>query len=229
MPSPLCVMIDVVAVRVLLVDRDPDPQRRLERQVRPAHQARQVIVAARLRDRIDRGARRLDAALVDRRGVHEGAIVVADLLVVTALRRIGWQGLHDAEHLLLCALVELAEGAPVRTVGRDLVAVEPTAIRVAVEVIPGAHGEVARVKVDAPRRDACRRAGRRRGRLGGRVRHDQHPGCAGSRHESIPHTKTPNSQWRHTPHANSSQPAIQASPPAGVSTPSARGAEKLKA
>ena len=35
--------------------------------------------------------------------------------------------------------------------------------------------------------------------------------------------------WRQTPHANSSQPPIQASPPSGVSTPSSRGAPRLSA
>jgi hypothetical protein len=176
-------------------------------------------------DRIQPRLRRRQPGAVDGRGVQVGAIVVTDLLRAAAIRRLRGQRLDDPAHLLPGALVELVKGTPAGTVGWNLMGVDPQAVGIAVEIVSGPHAGVAGGEIQAPRADLrVRGRGRRRrprwrvGAAGERKRRGQRHHVGDSWH-----------QWRHAANANNSQPLIQASPPSGVSKPSARGAPKLRA
>ena len=224
---------DHVVVRILLIRGHAEAQRRAQAEVGAAHERRHVRVAPGGGDGVEPGLRGCEAEALDGRGVEVAAVVVADLLRDAAGRGAGRQCLDDGAHLLVRALAELLERAPARVVGRDLLAVEPVPFRVAIEVIAGLDGRVARAEVEAPRRDLRRRCGGRhrgcmRGCLGAgraRERRDDREGCG----ESFQHEHYSFICCRQMPAANSSQAAIQASPPKGVRKPSASGAPRASA
>ena len=230
-PEPALGDDDGVAVGVLLVRSDRQAQRREQRQVRAPHQAGELVVVAGPRDRIDAGTRGHDALRIDGGGVDEGAVIVTHLLRVAALGGIHRQRVHHFQHLRARALVELIEGAPAGAIRRDLVRVEPVPVGVAIEVIPGTHLGVTRAQVQSPGRDL--RLRRRRGGQGslGRRRSTGDGGQRQQREQrhSGEHRQRLLQARRQAPHANSSQPAIHATPPRGVSAPSRRGAPNVSA
>ena len=108
--------------------------------------------------RVDARARRLerrDALRLDARLVHEGGVVVGDLLRLRAGRRSGGL-LDDGAGALERVLGEHAEDAPARLVGGDLGGLLPGAVRVAEEVVAGRDGAVHALDVEP---DAAARFG----------------------------------------------------------------------
>ncbi len=102
--------------------------------------------------------------------VHPGRVEIPDLLLDRAGRGVaGRKMLDDRANVLLRRESEPHESAISRQIGRNLKSVEPTPVRIAVEVITWGDGFVARRQIDAPRADlgGLRGRGRRRGRAGG--------------------------------------------------------------
>ena len=225
---------DRVAVGILLVEVDPDAQRRLEREVRAAHEPRQLLVGAGVADGVECRLRGGEAEALDRFRIQVAAVIVADLLPVACGRRAVGERLDDRAHLIVRALAELVEGAPAGAIGWNLMGVEPVPVGVTVEVIARLHAAVTGRKVQSPGGDLRggrgRRWRRRRARRRLRAAHrSQHRDAEETRAKAFRHVRHSLNRSCHTPDANSTQPMIHASPPSGVSTPSARGAPRASA
>ena len=111
-----------------------------------------------------RGAERVEPLLV-----HPGRVEIPDLLLDRAGRGItGRNILDDRANVLLRREPERHESAVGRQVGRNLESVEPTAVRIAIEIIARSDGFVACGRIDAPCTDlGCLRGRGRRSRAVG--------------------------------------------------------------
>jgi hypothetical protein len=140
--------------RIVEILRDPQAEQVLSVKVRGverigvgaeagAEDAGQVLPVTDGGDGIERGLERLEAGRVDRRGVHEAGVVVADLSEVGARGGVGFRGLLDQLGNAAVGEVEqLNERAVGAAVGGDLRLLEPGAVGVLEEVVARLHRAV---------------------------------------------------------------------------------------
>src|SRR5690606_36932835 len=118
--------------------------------LQPAQYCRERGAVGSAGDRPEFLADRIETGGLDRRGVHERGVQVADLLGVGARLGAGRRGLFDdGPHVDLGLVGERAEGSVERAVGGDLVFGEPSAVHVFEEVVLGADPFVDVSEIDA--------------------------------------------------------------------------------
>ena len=145
---------DDMPVGVLLVDGDPTDDRRGDRDIGPVHDPRDIRMGGELAYLVEHGLHGREAARLDRRGVHEGAVVVTDLALRCPLgSRVRRQILDDLARIEARAIGELVEGAPARAVGRQHFPLHPTAARVAEKIVARANNRVFASGVETPSAD----------------------------------------------------------------------------
>ncbi len=181
---------------------------------------RQRRLALQRRDPRQLAVERLQAARVDRRLVHAGGIVGADLLRVGIGRRRLLRRLEDAVQHVTVVLHQLAEAAPLGLVGGNRVVLHPGAAGVLVEVGARTHGLIHRRRIE--RLELARLPGGPR--LDGAPRECQHDGQRQShQHRGLHQTYTV-SLRQHAPHPLLLVRGARAFRPTGTASKPAAGA-----
>jgi hypothetical protein len=166
---------DAVAIGISEIRRQLHIEQRCE--TRLAEQPRHCLGRLGRRDALQIRLRRREPALLDRRLVHVGGVVIADLLLGSARRRVRGGGLlDDAAHALLGELIEPVEGTEAGVIGRDGKGGVPGATGIGEEVVARPdvriaggqiHTEIADGRTIGLRGGCCRqRAGSRGARRG---------------------------------------------------------------
>src|SRR6266853_1009058 len=140
-----------VAIRVLGIRTDPYSDGRFQVEVRSAHEDRDVLVRMRRGDGVKCRLCRLQSRRIDDAFIQVSTVVVADFLLDAARGRVSWQALNQFAHTLVGFLGKLVKGAPPGTIRRNLLRIQPTTIRVAVEIVSRLDGLVLRREIEAKR------------------------------------------------------------------------------